>query len=756
MSPKGLSIKLKVALVVCLVSGVSFGVFFLLNYNDTVARIHAHSEQLLKRDHKTHARYVLDTLTTMRQDSETLVGFPPISGIFRTRASVDQTDPLDGSSLEDWRSRLETLFTSVLENRSGYSQIRFILSENNWSEFARVNLVDGALTVVPQSELQEKGNEPYIRALQSATTDELLFSNVTRNRENGQAVGPPTLRSTKRLIDEKGETVGAIVINARIANLLTIPDHPAEIGRTYYAITNHISPAFPLPAEDRSFTILPKGMSKPVDLHALAGLPPERLIELEEGRGAFVSTVEITDAHVPFSFRIATDVDMGALYATARTELWRNLSRALLLTVLASVLGYVFTDRLLTPLQALVKDIKLNTGPRLSPIKSNAKGHDEIALIAQNFTQLTNDLIRETQRLDMVLSNVTEGVITLLEDGVVEDSNPAACRILGRNAPELNGVPLLSLLGFDVEETALILSEAKAAHESGAPVQREINSARADGKPMVLNLSLRHASYIEGNRFVAMIRDVTARAAATEQSAALISALRRSNAELDQFAYVASHDLKAPLRVINNAVSWLEEDLEPYLTDDTRESMNLLQSRASRMERLLNDLLHHSRIGRVAEPDAKVTGEQLAKGIVELLEIPGGITVSFSDAFLGVSVRKLPLETILINLIGNSIKHHDRKEGRIRVDVETGDRFLRFCVEDDGPGIDPIYHERIFEIFQTLKSRDQLESSGMGLAIVKKHIEVAGGEISVTSDGKRGTTFEFLWPVSVPQQDKAA
>ena len=546
------------------------------------------------------------------------------------------------------------------------------------------------------------------------------------------------------------------MINARIANLLTIPDHPDEIGRTYYAINNHINPAFPLTAEDRSFTILPKGMSRPIDQLALAGLPAERLIELEEGRGAFVSTLEIADAHVPFSFRIATDVDMGALYATARTELWRNLGRALLLTVLASVLGYVFTDRLLTPLQALVKDIKLHTGPRLNPIKSNAKGHDEIALIAQNFTQLTNDLIRETQRLDMVLSNVTEGVVTLLEDGVVEDSNPAACRILGRNAPELNGVPLLSLLGFDVEETALILSEAKAAHESGVPVQREINSARADGKPMVLNLSLRHASYIEGNRFVAMIRDVTARAAATEQSAALISALRRSNAELDQFAYVASHDLKAPLRVINNAVSWLEEDLEPYLTDDTRESMNLLQSRASRMERLLNDLLHHSRIGRVAEPDAKVTGEQLSKGIVELLEIPGGITVSFSDAFLGVSVRKLPLETILINLIGNSIKHHDRKEGRIRVDVETGDRFLRFCVEDDGPGIDPIYHERIFEIFQTLKSRDQLESSGMGLAIVKKYIEVAGGEISVTSDGKRGTTFEFLWPVSLPEQDKAA
>jgi hypothetical protein len=110
-----------------------------------------------------------------------------------------------------------------------------------------------------------------------------------------------------------------------------------------------------------------------------------------------------------------------------------------------------------------------------------------------------------------------------------------------------------------------------------------------------------------------------------------------------------------------------------------------------------------------------------------------------------------------VNLIGNSIKHHDRGSGFVSIDVEHSDGFMRFRVEDDGPGIEPAYHDRIFDIFRTLRSRDQLESSGMGLAIVKKHIEVVGGKIDVLSDGERGTVFEFSWPDEIVQEeDKAA
>lgn len=757
MSPKRLPIKLKVALVIFIVSGAAFSAFFFLNYRDTVARIHTHTEQLLERDHKTHARYIQDTLTTMRQDAETLIGFPPISGILRTRQSAELTDPLDGSSLQDWLVRLETLFKSVLTNRSGYSQIRLLLPENNWSEVVRVNFVAGEVSHVAPTDLQQKGDEPYIRLLRAVETDDSLFSNVTRNREKGSVVGPPTLRSIKRLVNDDGAVIGAVVINAVLSELLSVPEYEGELGRTYYVIQNHVEPAFPLATDDQSFVLSPEETPRVLDFKVVAQQSVGQLIDLGSDENLYLSSVPISDAHVPFDFFIATDIDAGALFQQARHELWRNFAHALVLTLLASGLGYVFAARLLSPLEHLIDEIKKSAGLRGDQAGSLSKGGDEVTLIANNFKQLTSDLVRETQRLDMVLTNVAEGIVTLLPDGTIEDANPASCRILDEDSVHLTGRNLFEMLGFDEEDGKEILCETISARGNQPPQQREISLKKQAGEPIVINLVMRHTSYAEGSRFVALIRDVTERAAATARSEALIAALRRSNAELDQFAYIASHDLKAPLRVIENAVSWLEEDLRPHLTDDTRESMDLLRNRARRMEALLSDLLKHSRIGRVADSVEKVTGVQLSESILELLDVPENIRIVFSDDFYHLTVQKMPLETVLVNLIGNSIKHHDRGSGFVSIDVEHSDRCMRFRVEDDGPGIEPAYHDRIFDIFRTLRSRDQLESSGMGLAIVKKHIEVVGGKIDVLSDGERGTVFEFSWPDEIVQEeDKAA
>ncbi|WP_417839714.1 sensor histidine kinase [Tritonibacter scottomollicae] len=755
VSPRWISIKLKVALVVCLVSGASFSVFFAINYQDTIQRIHAHAEELILRNHETHTRYIVDTLTKMRQDSEMIVGFPPISGIIRTREAVDNRDPLDGSTLADWRARLETLFISIIGNRSGYSQIRLILAENNWSEFARVDQDNGDVQVVPQDDLQSKGEEPYIKALQADPTSDILFSNVTRNREHQRVSGPPMLRSMKRVVDEHGNLLGAIVVNADIASLLTVPSSSEDLGQTFYSVENSEIAGIPVADGDRNFYANIEGKPDTISLEQLASFPERRLVHFKDQIGVYISRVDTGNEMVPFTFRIATTVDLHDLYSAARDELWRNVGNALWLTILASGLGYLFSAKLLRPLQVLLSEIN-ESSQILRPLSNRYRGNDEISDIAQNFTRLTNDLIRETQRLDMVLSNISEGILTLSEDGCIEDANPAASRILGNSEPELHGARLLELLGFDAEATQGLLADAAHAHAAEEAGVRELTMTRSDGSRIVLNLTLQHATYAGEGRFVAMIRDVTRRAAATERSEALIAALQRSNAELDQFAYVASHDLKAPLRVISNAVVWLEEDLEPYLTDDTRESMNLLKSRTSRMERLLNDLLQHSRIGRVAEPETRVPGKTMAEELLQLLEVPEGMSISFSDGFLDLHMRKFPLETIFVNLIGNGIKHHDREVGQITVNVEQCRAGWRFRVEDDGPGIEPAYHQRIFKVFQTLKSRDQLESSGMGLAFVKKYIDVAGGDIKILSDGERGTIFEFFWPFEKPQQDQAA
>jgi signal transduction histidine kinase len=220
------------------------------------------------------------------------------------------------------------------------------------------------------------------------------------------------------------------------------------------------------------------------------------------------------------------------------------------------------------------------------------------------------------------------------------------------------------------------------------------------------------------------------------------------NRELEDFAYAASHDLKAPLRVIDNASKWLEEDLQEHLTDETRENMNLLRGRVRRMEKLLDDLLEYSRIGRsVDERYAEIiTGDVLTGNILALLSPPEGFTVNVSSGFAAIRVPRMPLQQILMNLISNAIKHHDKRNGRIDVTVEDCDTHHAFAVRDDGPGIPAQFHDLVFKMFQTLKPRDQVEGSGMGLAMVRKHIELVGGTLDLESSEGNGSTLRFTWP----------
>lgn len=754
MSPKWIPIRYKVALIICLVSGVSFSLFFTLNFRDTIDRIQTHTHQLIARNHQVHARHIEETLVSMQRDSEAISGFPPISGLVRTLPTRRLVDPQDGSTLDQLRKRLETLFVSMIASREGYSQIRLILAKDNWREFTRVDMIDGKPRITAWSDLQQKGDEPYIKALMAEEDTGFQFSNVTRNRELGIVTGPPTIRSMRPVRNADGTLIGAIVVNAVIDDLLRLPKSTGQIGSTFYEVENKPLPGTSLPAEETRFLVHPAGAETMPAQSELEMETYGTLVTLDGQDGLFVTEVALADLSTPFAIRVATVVDMHALYSAARSELGRNIFNALVLTFLASSIGYVLTARLLQPLQDLLDDISTGS-TTLQPINATFKGEDEVAFIGQRLTKLTNELIRETRRLDMILDNVAEGVVTLLSDGRIEDLNPAAERILGQTARDLTGRDFVAILGAPEILSKETLQDLAFQTDTESAPTLELRMRPPGAQDIMLQIRLRHAQFPDGTRFILMLRDVTARTRAAEQSEALIAALKRSNAELDQFAYVASHDLKAPLRVISNAVTWLEEDLEPYLTDDTRESMRLLQSRTSRMERLLNDLLQHSRIGRVAEPSTEVSGQDMADDLLELLEIPQGMRVDFSADFLKLRVRKLPLETVLVNLIGNGIRHHDRTEGRVHVDVTPEANGLRFQVSDDGPGIDPAYHDRIFEVFQTLKSRDQLDSSGMGLAFVKKHIEVVGGEIRVISDGTRGSTFEFLWPIG-RTQNKAA
>ena len=251
----------------------------------------------------------------------------------------------------------------------------------------------------------------------------------------------------------------------------------------------------------------------------------------------------------------------------------------------------------------------------------------------------------------------------------------------------------------------------------------------------------------EPERVVGVCMDITERkqAEATLHSAA--EALERSNRELDAFAYAASHDLRAPLRGIANLAGWIEEDLTSAgeLRAETHEMLDLMRSRMHRMEALIEGILQYSRAGRTPQRVEGVDTRRLVGDVVDLLAPGDGVTINIGD-LPTLQSAVLPLQQIFMNLIGNALKHSDRRDAVIDIDAADRGRFYQFSVRDNGVGIPREYHQRIWGIFQTLEPRDKVEGTGIGLSLVKKLVESQHGQVWLESSAGQGATFFFLWP----------
>ena len=224
------------------------------------------------------------------------------------------------------------------------------------------------------------------------------------------------------------------------------------------------------------------------------------------------------------------------------------------------------------------------------------------------------------------------------------------------------------------------------------------------------------------------------------------SDLSRSNHDLEQFAYVASHDLKAPLRAIEVLVDWLSEDLQGFDKGDVQENLGLLKQRTGRLHRLLDDLLEYSRAGRSPGEIRTIDVRQMVEDVGILLAPPSGMKVVADASLPTLTTWHAPLEQVLRNLVNNAIKHHPTKQGLVRIFAEQCGDDLVMAVEDDGAGIPEKYAEKVFQMFQTLKPRDEVEGSGMGLAIVKRIVEWQGGRVWFQpGPNGRGTVFKFTW-----------
>lgn len=343
-------------------------------------------------------------------------------------------------------------------------------------------------------------------------------------------------------------------------------------------------------------------------------------------------------------------------------------------------------------------------------------------------------------------SEVTESEAAGSEAG---ESEVSGSEVSGSEAAES------AVVGVGVAGSDGMGNHALARIQPGQPHQ--VIGQRRDGSQFPLEISLSEIQFED--RRIAIIRDITqfleteaklkARAdeldRLTRDLAETNEMLEDRNRELEQFAYVASHDLKAPLRAIANLSEWIEEDLSGQLPPENQQQLHLLRGRVHRMEALINGLLEYSRVGRVESPVERVSLSVLLDEVIDSIDPPDTFTITIPPDLPTLITKRLPLRQVFANLISNAVKHHDRPDGQVRIGVkDLGDRY-EFSVADDGPGIAPEYHRKIFMIFQTLQARDVKESTGVGLSIVKRIVETEGGTIHLDSEEGAGTTFYFTW-----------
>ncbi len=385
---------------------------------------------------------------------------------------------------------------------------------------------------------------------------------------------------------------------------------------------------------------------------------------------------------------------------------------------------------------------------------------EQILSISHDITErIQSELaIRESEdRFRSTFEQAAVGIAHVSLDGRWLLVNQKLCEIVGYSESELLACTFQDIthpddLSNDLEYVRQLLAgeistytmEKRYIHQLGTIVW--VN----------LTVSLRCDSLGNSLYFISAVEEISDRKQAefalqaqTITLAKTTALAERRNQELDQFAHIVSHDLKAPLRAIANLSEWIEEDLAGKIESETQTNLELMRSRVYRMESLINGLLDYARVGQTPTSLTSFSVEALLAEIIDSLNLPPSFTLELPKNLPPLTSNHILLSQVFANLIGNACKHHDRPDGHIQITAEPAAQMWTFTVTDDGPGIAEPDQERAFGIFQTLAARDKKENTGIGLSIVKKIVESQGGKISIISPTNaelgNGTTFRFTW-----------
>ncbi len=503
-------------------------------------------------------------------------------------------------------------------------------------------------------------------------------------------------------------------------------------------------------------------------------------------------------------FYIVTELPVPEAFRYTYRSLIATIVLLLLTLSCAIFLGYVLIRKIIRPIESLAGTAHAISKGDFSQ-KAKYFSDNEIGILSGSFNEMTSKLletidslkqqmaerrqaeeqiIRQNELMNNILNSMTHPFYVIdANDYIVKLANPAArfgvltgnvtCYVLThhRSEPcsdarhpcvikkiketggpvtvehvhydgegntivnEIHGYPIFDSSGNIVQviEYNLDITERKRAEEElrkhREHLQELVNERTAE---LSASNAWLHQEIIEHKR-------------AEERKAELLKELESVNQELRDFAYIVSHDLKAPLRAISTLASWIATDYRDRLDAEGRQQLDLMIQRVKRMHNLINGILEYSRVGRIKEKTEEVNVNDLVKEVLEMIAPPENITVTVENELPTIVCEKTRIMEVFQNLLSNAIKFMDKPKGIIRIGCVADDGYWKFSVTDNGPGIEEEYFEKIFQMFQTLSSGRQ-ENTGVGLTLVKKIITMYGGNVWVESEVGQGSTFYFTIP----------
>ncbi|MEG6508256.1 ATP-binding protein [Methyloligella sp. 2.7D] len=727
------------ALAIALIASLALGV---ATHRRSVSLAEDLGAAKLAGETRLVASQLTDAVRDMRADATIIASTPPIRGIIRAQ-NAGGIDPTDGSTLSLWKRRLSTIFTSILEARPVYTQIRYIGLSDDGRELVRVNRTEHGFEPVPEDRLQQKGNRTYFKLAQGLELGEWTYSEVDYNREFGRIENPeiPTIRVLLPIFDKEGNRFGMIVINADYEALLRQAIKDAD-PQSYTIVANANGDFMTYDPKDGSTEFsfhLRDDYALPAPLHADATADGRGLIAI--GEYFFYSFKSVIDlARGNLVLNVLTREPKQSVLAPANQANRESLLLSLAILILTSLAALFLARRLTRPLKEMTQEVgRLGQGE--TELSLPVDQPDEIGALARAFHEVTGALVESEEKIRAIINDIADGLIVTDAEGRIQMFNPACEALFGYSAADAIG-----------KDVALLLPGGLAAGlRSG---NSEVTARRRDGSNFDAELSVSLVAVEEGELYCGIVRDISER--------------KKMERMKNEFVSTVNHEIRTPLTSISGALSLLQAKAASQLDAKSTRLLELAQTGTERLGRLVNDILDVEKIeaGKVDYRMEPTELAPLAEAIVarqEPLAERQGVRFVIENSAEGAVVNVDPdrFEQAIVNLLSNAARY-SKPGDTVRVAIgRLGPEQIRIAVTDQGPGIPEKFQPRVFDRFAQgdLSGTRKGASSGLGLYITKTLVEAFGGTIGFETEQGRGTQFFIDLPlagISAKEERKSA